>query len=102
MIASAVGVLGLILRKARCFIRRVGGSYDYAVGFCDGTITPEISRSVNPECESRHYPPSPGEMSYATVFLETGTKVAVAAKSGIELAQTVLPYIEPLLLTAAL
>ena len=40
--------------------------------------------------------------SYATEFLETGTKVAVAVKSGIELAQTILPYIEPLLLTAAL
>ena len=41
--ASVVGVLGLILRKARCFIRRVSGSWDCGEGFCDSTILPAKS-----------------------------------------------------------
>ena len=36
-LASAVGILGLILRKARCFLRRVGNSWDRGIGFCDGS-----------------------------------------------------------------
>jgi hypothetical protein len=39
--------------------------------------------------------------SYATEFLQKGTQIAVAVKSGVELAQTILPYIRPLILAAA-
>ena len=38
--ASLVGVLGLILRKARFFIRRVNNSWEGGVGFCDAIIVP--------------------------------------------------------------
>ena len=40
--------------------------------------------------------------SYATEFLEKGAKLAVAVKSGVQLAETVLPYIRPLVFAAAL
>ena len=40
--------------------------------------------------------------SYATDFLEKGTQLAVAVKSGVQLAETILPYIRPLVLAAAL
>ena len=40
--------------------------------------------------------------SYATEFLEKGTQLAVAVKSGVQLAETVLPYIRPSVLAAAL
>jgi hypothetical protein len=39
--ASVVGVIGLILRKARCFIRRVGSGFDWGLGFTDNSIVPE-------------------------------------------------------------
>ena len=39
-IASALGLIGLILRKTRCFLRRVDTSFDWGVGFCDGSIVP--------------------------------------------------------------
>ena len=40
--------------------------------------------------------------SYATEFLEKGTQLATAIKSGVELAEVVLPYVRPLVLAAAL
>ena len=40
--------------------------------------------------------------SYATEFLEKGNKLATAIKSGVELAEVVLPYVRPLVLAAAL
>jgi len=40
--------------------------------------------------------------SYATEFLEKGTQLAVAVKSGVQLAETILPYVRPLILAAAL
>jgi len=40
--------------------------------------------------------------SYGAEFLEKGTQLAVAVKSGVELAQTILPYVRPLVLAAAL
>jgi len=36
--------------------------------------------------------------SYATEWLETGTKAAVAIKSGVQLAEVILPYLTPLIL----
>ena len=49
-IASALGLLGLILRKARCFLRRVDTSVDWGIGFCDGCIVPapKAALRVNP------------------------------------------------------
>ena len=61
--ASVLGVLGLILRKARCFIRRVGNSWDGGMGFCVSTIVPpfqKTNRIVNPSCDHQKSPPSPG------------------------------------------
>ena len=40
--------------------------------------------------------------SYSTEFLENGTQLAVAVKSGVQLAETILPYVRPLILAAAL
>ena len=39
--------------------------------------------------------------SYASDFLQKGTEVAVAVKSGVELAERILPYLRPLILAAA-
>ena len=36
--------------------------------------------------------------SYAKEFLETGTAVAGAVKTGIQLAETIMPYLTPLIL----
>ena len=52
--ASVVGVLGLILRKARCFVRRVSGRWDGGIGFCDATILPTKSSLQVNECDSHH------------------------------------------------
>ena len=38
--------------------------------------------------------------SYTTEFLQKGTQLAVAVRSGVQLAETVLPYLRPLLLAA--
>ena len=46
LLASLVGVLGLVLRKARCFVRRVGNHWDCGGGF----VEPEIVCKVKP-CE---------------------------------------------------
>jgi hypothetical protein len=43
-------------------------------------------------------PPRRTFASYTQEFLETGAKAAVAVKSGIELAETILPYLTPLVL----
>jgi hypothetical protein len=54
--ASVLGVLGLILRKARCFIRRFGNSWDGGVGSCDATIVPPFQKAshiVNPVCDQK-------------------------------------------------
>ena len=41
--------------------------------------------------------------SYATEFLEKGTQLATAIKSGVELAEVIFPYVRgPLVLAAAL
>ena len=52
-VARAIGILGLILRKARCFLRRVGNSCDGGIGFCDGSIVPpsKATLRVNHQCE---------------------------------------------------
>ena len=44
--ASALGLLGLLARKARCFARRVRGRFEYGVGFTDRSIVPEISDDI--------------------------------------------------------
>ena len=44
LLASLVGVLGLVLRKTRCFIRRVGSHWDCGGGF----VEPEIVCKVKP------------------------------------------------------
>jgi hypothetical protein len=43
LIASAVGLLGLIAKKVRCFARRVNGHWSYGAGFTDSTL-PEPTR----------------------------------------------------------
>ena len=55
IVASAMGLVGLIARKARCFIRRVSGRWDCGIGFTDGRITPEISPEVK-ICVCQHRP----------------------------------------------
>ena len=49
-------------------------------------------------------PPEPyrqrSASSYTSEFLQKGTEVAVAIKSGVQLAETVLPYLRPLILAA--
>ena len=39
--------------------------------------------------------------SYASEFLQKGTELAVAVRSSVQLAETVLPYLRPLLQAAA-
>ena len=38
--------------------------------------------------------------SYTIEFLQKGAELAVAVRSGVQLAETVLPYLRPLLLAA--
>ena len=48
-VASGIGLLGLVLSKARCFVRRVAGIWDCGFGFCDSTLLPRKSCvQVNP------------------------------------------------------
>ena len=37
-VASGIGLLGIVLSKARCFVRRVAGIWDCGLGFCDSTL----------------------------------------------------------------
>ena len=43
IVASAIGLLGVVLSKARCFVRRVAGIWDCGIGFCDSTLLPRKS-----------------------------------------------------------
>ena len=65
VLASAMGLLGLIARKARCFARRVSGQWDCGIGFTDGRITPEISREVK-ICVCQHPPTTTAGISAPT------------------------------------
>jgi len=56
IIASAVGLLGLIVKKARCFARRVNGRWSYGAGFTEGRLIPEIKQDINIQMG---YQPSP-------------------------------------------
>jgi hypothetical protein len=47
ILASAMGLFGLIVRKARCFARRVGGKWQYGVGFSEKVLIPEIKQDIN-------------------------------------------------------
>ena len=64
-LASAVGILGLILRKARGFLRRVGNSWDGGIGFCDGSIVPppKATLRLNHSCAFPLNLRSPGTAS---------------------------------------
>ena len=55
LIASLVGVLGLVLRKTRCFIRRVGSHWDCGGGFVEPQT--EIICKVKPFTSSCEFEP---------------------------------------------
>jgi len=72
--ASRLGVLGLILRKARCFIRPVGNSWDGGVGFCAYTIVPPPCSQMNGTVDQTCVPrlnPNP---------IDTGRPIRTSAK----------------------
>ena len=47
IVASAVGLLGLIVKKARCFARRVNGRWSYGAGFTEAKIIPEFQQDIH-------------------------------------------------------
>ena len=57
LLAGAVGFLGIIVRKARCFVRRVNGSWSYGAGFTDGRIIPEPKQDITIQMGYQLSPP---------------------------------------------
>ena len=86
--ASAFGVLGLILRKARCFLRRVGNSWDGGIGFCDSTIVPAKSTTIVNPCDRRQEPAEyrhrPASSNFSE-YLQRGTEVIGAIQAGVKI-----------------
>ena len=56
LFASVLGLLGLVARKARCFARRVGGKWQYGVGFSEKVTFQEIKQDVNIQLGCRREP----------------------------------------------
>jgi len=56
LFASVLGLLGLVARKARCFARRVGGKWQYGVGFSENVTFQEIKQDVNIQLGCRREP----------------------------------------------
>ena len=50
IVASGIGLLGVVLSKARCFVRRVAGIWDCGLGFCDSTLLPRKSCVEGNQC----------------------------------------------------
>jgi len=56
LIASAVGLLGLVVKKARCFARRVNGRWSYGAGFTENKIVPEFQQDIHIQLGGRIEP----------------------------------------------
>ena len=56
LFASAVGLLGLIVKKARCFARRVNGHWSYGAGFTENKIVPEFQQDIHIQLGGRIEP----------------------------------------------
>jgi len=98
--ASVLGVLGLILRKARCFIRRVGNSWDGGSGFCD---VPLLKSNGNGKCVC---PTPPVNRELATPkklreYLSMASQFVGLARGVVKTAQVISPYLRTGLALAA-
>ena len=47
LIGTSLGLLGLIMRKARCFARRIGGKWSYGAGFTESKLIPEFQQDIH-------------------------------------------------------
>ena len=77
-----VGLRRWLLRRSHCAVGNLPSS--------------KPTMRVPPPEPYRHRSAS----SYTSEFLQKGAEVAVAIRSGVQLAETVLPYLRPLLLAA--
>jgi len=46
LLVAVVGLVGLLVRKSKCFVRHVGYDTDWGVGFTEYGIVPEKSPHV--------------------------------------------------------
>jgi hypothetical protein len=45
--SSAAALLALVVKKARCFARRMNGRWSYGVGFTEAKIIPEVEQDIH-------------------------------------------------------
>ena len=95
VVASGIGLLGLVLSKARCFVRRVAGIWDW----------PRLLRLHPPPAQilrtGKPMRPSAGPTgSKFEEYLQRGTQVMGAIQAGVKLGEAVLPYLRPLVIAA--
>ena len=45
--SSTAALLALVIKKARCFARRMNGRWSYGVGFTEAKIIPEFEQDIH-------------------------------------------------------
>ena len=68
LVASALGLLGLVVKKARCFARRVNGRWSYGAGFTERQIVPELQQDIHIQMGYQREPIITGVSSDPTPF----------------------------------
>ena len=56
LIGTSLGLLGLIMRKARCFARRIGGKWSYGAGFTESKLIPEFQQDIHIQLGGQRQP----------------------------------------------
>jgi len=70
LLVAVVGIVGLLFRKSKCFVRHVDHDTDWGMGFTDNPIVPEVKTPhVRNRCVSD--PPITAVVRPATVWYST-------------------------------
>ena len=56
LVASALGLLGLVVKKARCFARRVNGRWSCGAGFTERSLIPEFQQDIHIQLGGQRQP----------------------------------------------
>ena len=83
IIASAVGLLGLIVKKARCFARRVNGRWSYGMGFTESKIVPEFQQDIHIQLGGQRQPIVSGVSSDPTSSLSSWRRALSPLADGL-------------------